>query len=97
MLIFHLKELEKKSKLSRDSRRKTINIRAEINKTIIILEKQNKSLLFNKIGKHLAELTKKKRQKYQITKMKVEILLLILKKIIKMITTSKCTITNWLT
>ena len=50
-----------------------INIRKteKINKT--------KCLLFNKIGNHLTELTEKKRQKYQITKMKVEILLLILK------------------
>ena len=80
-LTLHLKELEKeeqtKPKVSR--RKETIKIRAEINemetkKTIAKISK-TKSWFFekiNKIDKPLAGLTKKKRERTQINKIKMK-------------------------
>ena len=76
----HLKELEKEEQIKpKISRREIIKIRAEINEieTKKTIEKINKTKSWffekiNKIDKHLARLTKKKREKAQISKIRNE-------------------------
>ena len=79
-LTLHLKQLEKEEHLPPISRRKEIiKIQAEINekeiKETIVKINKTKSWFFekiNKIGKPLARLIKKKREKNQINKIRNE-------------------------